>query len=348
MKTDRIFTFILGIFAALAFASCDSFVYEDEGDCQPYYKVRFRYVKHLKSNNPNVDIDAFASEVNAVTLYVVSDETGKIVWSKTEQGEHLASGDYLMDVPVEPGKYHLVAWCGEGVGTDFFIPTTDSPEGLTASLIHDTFGRAEADAYHVARPLGDLYHGRSMNQELPDSEGVHVYDVDLTKDTNDITILLQQTSQSPLREGQFSFFVTDRNHQLDWTNEVSSPQGEQIVYHEHTLAVGTGIVGLPADEQQYSEFPAVFAEARVSRLMDNQDAVLYVVNNETNDTVFTFPLSEYFLKSRPNRYSHYPAQEYLDRQDHYDLIFFLDAGYRWMNAYIYINSWKVVLTEVNL
>jgi len=41
-------------------------------------------------------------------------------------------------------------------------------------------------------------------------------------------------------------------------------------------------------------------------------------------------------------------QEYLDRQDKYDLVFFLDQGDRWMNAYIYINSWKLVLQNIEL
>ena len=41
-------------------------------------------------------------------------------------------------------------------------------------------------------------------------------------------------------------------------------------------------------------------------------------------------------------------QEYLDRQDEYNMVFFLDEGDRWMDAYIYINSWKVVLQETGI
>ena len=41
-------------------------------------------------------------------------------------------------------------------------------------------------------------------------------------------------------------------------------------------------------------------------------------------------------------------QEYLDRQDVYDMVFFLDEGDRWIDPYIYINSWKVVLQNSDL
>jgi hypothetical protein len=36
-------------------------------------------------------------------------------------------------------------------------------------------------------------------------------------------------------------------------------------------------------------------------------------------------------------------QEYLDRQEEYNFTFFLDERDRWIDAYIYINSWKLVL-----
>ena len=41
-------------------------------------------------------------------------------------------------------------------------------------------------------------------------------------------------------------------------------------------------------------------------------------------------------------------QEYLDRQDEYAMTFFIDEGYRWENTCIYINSWRVVLQDIEL
>ena len=40
-------------------------------------------------------------------------------------------------------------------------------------------------------------------------------------------------------------------------------------------------------------------------------------------------------------------QEYLDRQDDYTLTFFLDRNQKWIGTSIIINSWKVVLSNVD-
>ena len=41
-------------------------------------------------------------------------------------------------------------------------------------------------------------------------------------------------------------------------------------------------------------------------------------------------------------------QEYLDRQDEFNMTFFLDEDDRWVDSYIIINSWKVVLNNEDL
>ena len=51
--------------AALATSSCqDGFIFEGEGDCGTYYRIRFRYDYNIKF------ADAFAAEVNSIALYV--------------------------------------------------------------------------------------------------------------------------------------------------------------------------------------------------------------------------------------------------------------------------------------
>ena len=41
-------------------------------------------------------------------------------------------------------------------------------------------------------------------------------------------------------------------------------------------------------------------------------------------------------------------QEYLDRQDEYNLVFFLDDRGSWISSQIIINGWKLVLNDVEL
>lgn len=338
----KINSLIFAILAAVAFTSCDSFIYEDEGDCSPYYKVRFRYERNLKF------ADAFAAEVNAVTLYLVDETTGKIVWSKHEEGDAVSSEGYLMDVPVDPGRYHLIAWCGKGVGPHFDVVKTDIHHDLTCSLIHDSWARTDGtvDFKHTSNELKGLYHGRLMSQEFPDEEGTHVYTVDLTKDTNEVNIVLQQLSGEPIDKDQFSFYITDANHVLDWTNEAAVEQGDSIVYHPHHTSGGSADIEVP--EHGSTVFSACVAEISTSRLIKGHKCYLSVVNNESGKLIFRVPLIDLALMVKGSHGRDLEDQEYLDRQDKYDMIFFLDEGNRWMNAYIYINSWKVVLHNIEL
>lgn len=88
-----------------AMASCDSILDFEEGDCSIEYRVKFRYDYNMEK------VDAFAQEVKTVTLYAF-DKDGNFVYQKTEQGERLATGDYSMQVDIEPGDYELITWAG--------------------------------------------------------------------------------------------------------------------------------------------------------------------------------------------------------------------------------------------
>ena len=57
----------------LALPGCDSVIYDGEGDCSVNYRVKFRYDMNLKF------ADAFASEVESVTLYLL-DSDGRVAW----------------------------------------------------------------------------------------------------------------------------------------------------------------------------------------------------------------------------------------------------------------------------
>ena len=125
MKINAIITKAVCAAALFAAASCNSLIYDYEGDCDPHYKARFVFDMNLHW------ADAFPHEVNAVTLYLIDPATGDIVWQKSESGEALKTGEYMMDLDVDPGQYRLMAWCGEGVGEDFIVPDADHHTGLT-------------------------------------------------------------------------------------------------------------------------------------------------------------------------------------------------------------------------
>lgn len=332
------------VMAASALAGCDSLIYDDEGDCAPYYKVKFVYDKNLKW------ADAFSNEVNEVTLYVVDGE-GRVVWQKHESGEAVKAPGYMMDVDVEPGTYTLVAWCGEGHTSHFSVTDTDICEELDCTLLRDR----DADGAPVIkrdRPLNRLYHGSLVAQEFPDEQGEHVYTVSLTKDTNEIHVVLQHMSGKPVDKDKFTFTITDNNGLMAWDNNLKDD--EQITYHAWATRQGQATVTYPDKAPGSSGGRALapqttaVASLSVPRLVMGQNTMLYVHNSETGEEVFHAPIIDYALMVKGNYDRPMTDQDYLDRQDEYNMTFFLDENYEWNHAYIYVESWVVVLQDVEL
>ncbi|MCD8302755.1 MAG: FimB/Mfa2 family fimbrial subunit [Prevotellaceae bacterium] len=329
----------------LALTACNGLINDGEGDCEVNYKVRFKYDYNMKY------ADAFAHEVESVTLYLV-DGGGDIVWQKTEQGEALAEEGYMMDVDVAPGQYSLLAWCGTVDKGTFTIPQSTVATGLTCTLNRrrDAAGNAYVDT-----DLDRLYHGYLADQTFPDDAGTHTYTVSLVKDTNVLRVVLQQMSGETVDKDKFTFTITDDNGSMDWDNSVLAD--EDITYYAWHTDQGEATFDMQAMADEFdtssgaatrSTFSAAIAELTTARLMTDHSPRLRVTDNETEETVFSIPLIDYALLVKGFYNADMDDQEYLDRQDEWNMTFFLDEGYRWIDSYIYINSWKVVLQNTGL
>ncbi len=364
------------VVALAAMTACQGAIYDGEGDCTAYYRIRFRYDWNMKF------ADAFAREVKAVTLYVF-DRSGSLVLQQSASGAELGEEGYLMPVELAPGDYDLLAWCGEGLtdgGQSFSVPAADTKEALrcTMTRTRDAAGRAAVGTDGGLKPL---YHGYAPAQHFPEEEGVHVIDLPLKKNTNRIRVLLNQQGGEPIAEDDFIFEITDDNGRMAWDNTLLPD--EQLVYP--AWHVETGFAELGPEEDIYDEAPAAsaprageaaagaavsaelhpaaadsrgggsisvgvaLAEFTIGRLVkEGHNPTLTVKVRETGRTVFSLSLIKYvlFVKGYYNR--EMDDQEYLDRQDDFALTFFLDSGGRWIDTYIYINDWRVVPQDVDL
>lgn len=331
--------------AAASLAGCDSFIYDDEGDCDPYYKVRFVYDMNMKF------ADAFPQEVYEVTLYVVDYATGKIVWSHHESSEALRQDGYLMDVDgLEPGTYSLIAWAGEGHTTSFAVREATRHTDLQCSLIRT---RGENGNAESRNDLKRLYHGKLMAQTFPDEQGVHVYTVPLVKNTNDIHIVLQHLNGTPVDADDFIFTVEDANGNMDWDNSLMPD--ETITYHAWAVNSASAGVDIPeeldpdAHSRAITNVSACVADLTVARLMEDRrdKAMLKVYNADSGENIISVPLVDYCLMVK-GHYRPMDDQEYLDRQDDYSMVFFLDRNDKWLNTVIMINSWKVIIQNTGV
>ena len=325
---------LAAIAGALMLYACDGLIYDGEGDCSVSYRVKFRYDYNMKF------ADAFAHEVDVVTLYLL-DADGRVVWQRTEQGEALAADGYAMTVDVEPGEYGLLAWCGTTDKGSFSIPETTVGKQLTCTLDrqHDAGNKA-----FVTEDLDRLFHGWLPEQTFGKTEGTYTYTVPLVKNTNNVRVVLQHISGEAVDKDRFVFTITGTNGSMDWDNTLL-PDEPVTFYAWHTDAGEAGMD--PGTEAMLivsrAVFSAAIAELTVPRLVKGQELRLTVTDKETGRTVFSIPLIDYALLVKGFYNRDMDDQEYLDRQDVYDMVFFLDESDRWLDAYIYVNSWKVVL-----
>ena len=307
--------------AALAVTSCDGIIYDEEGDCEVTYQVKFRYDMNMKF------ADAFAHEVKSVKLYVFDADTEQLVWQSPEK-EVVNVENFAIKMDVPAGSYKLLAWCGLMNGESF---TVQDDFSCKLNRNHDVEGKA-----YVNEDLLPLFHG-AMECSLPDEPGIHTYTMSLTKNTNVVRVVLQHLSGEPIDKDQFSFCITDTNGWMDADNNLLSD--EQITY----CAWSKENVSAGMENRTITEVNGVLAELTVARLVKGQKPMLVITNNETGQEVVRIPLIDMALLIKGNYNKEMSDQEYLDRQDEYNMTFFLDESESWMNAYIYINSWKVVL-----
>lgn len=357
--------------AAAALSSCDGAMYEGLEPCTAQNRLFFVWNYHLKWS------DAFKEEVKSVAVYGFDKETDKFAWVITEKGEKLAADGYYIDLnQVKPGTYNIVAWCGlenEGEQDETFtMPKLTVGESTRQDLICYLEREVYSDGtHHSAVELWDLYHGMLDDVTIFDpnktaSDEDHTYTVYLKKNTNNVRIILQQLNGRDIEAVNFKYTIEEDNGTLNHDNSLN-PNDQTINYHEFQKMAGwagvtdpedypeTGVrawdlpkqVSLTPDTRAITNVKVAVADLKVSRLMKDKKSML-TIRTKDDDIVARIPLTDYALLIKGNYAKPMGDQEYLDRQDHYELTFFLSREYDWLGTTIIINSWRVVLNHEEL
>lgn len=323
---------LLGLLTCL-FASCNT-IYDDAGDCTPGYLVKF-------TDDMNLNYaDAFDSEVNSISLYAFNTD-GTLVWQKTESGSdiHPEDGTYEMDISeLTPGDYTLVAWGDLQDNTSFTIPNmingVSTLDELTCRLERTRSRDDDTDV--VDTRLTPLFHAiTEINIPEDDDGGVHRYNMQLTKDTKNITVVLQQLNGGTLSTDDYEFIIEADNGHLNYDNNLLTDE-EPFLYKAWNV--------------QSTDLSAVVANLTTSRLMQSTGQRSYtrptltVRKNSDKSTILSIPIIEYALMVRSITGRATTDQEYLDRQGDYSMTFFLQDG-KWVSAVIIINDWRIVINN---
>lgn len=370
----RIATTVVAAATLLAsLTSCDNAIYDDEGDCDVIYRLRFRYDMNMKF------ADAFSHEVKSVRLYAF-DTDDKLVWQTEESGERLAQEGYDIILPLQPGDYKLMAWCGLDNGESFTVPQIDL--GDTRDPLQCRLNRTQhpEDGAVSTEDLHPLFHG-TLEVNLPEdiNGGEYVYTMPLTKDTNVFRVVLQHLSGKDIEADDFTFKIEDNNGWLHHDNSLLDD--ENITYHawsvysgsagvdapEARLSEGLSVVRCPLSDENsengkrktengtraITDVKVAVAELTVSRLVQrdwtvNPKPMLTIRKADDGELVARIPIIDYALLVKGNYNRDMSDQEYLDRQDEYNMTFFLDENNHWLSTTIIINSWRVVLNSGEL
>lgn len=343
----RIVAVAVSVMWMLTLASCGSTLFDDEGYCDATYRLRFRYDMNMKF------ADAFPHEVKSVNLYAF-DSNGILVWQTSDSGLHLAEDGYSIELPLPAGSYSLMAWCGLDGGESFTVPglsNGDVRDQLHCRLnrtYHDIDGAVSTDDLHP------LFHG-SINVDLPldDDGGEYTYTMPLTKDTNVFRIVLQHLSGKDIDADDFTFRIEDDNGWLHHDNSLL--EDEHITYHaweKYSGSAGVDVKG-SADPRAVTDVKVAVAELTTSRLVKEErngkpTPMLVVRQSEDGSLVARIPVIDYALLVKGKYNRQMSDQEYLDRQDEYNMTFFLDDDNHWLATTVIINSWRVVINETSV
>lgn len=316
----------------MGLSSCNS-IFTDQSHCPKGLALSFRYEYNMEY------VNSFHKKGDCLSLFVF-DDSGRLVGRYDETGEALRSEDYEMNLSLDEGRYTLLAYGGIACENASFELSGFPSKALLPSVA-DLRLSLKGNVHESSSSLHPLFYGLNY-VEVTGKEDFIRDTVQMVKNTNNFRIILQQASGKPLYSKDFVISISDDNALLDGLNEPLRNGG--INYAPWTS--GEKLIG--GSEEDETAVSVAYAELSTSRLTIGTGARLKIARADNGETILNIPLSEYLLLLRSDLYAEMKAQEFLDRESEWSMIFFLDDGLRWINTRIVINDWVVRINNTDL
>ena len=290
----------------IAAGGCDYIHDDDLAPCE--YRLHFVYDYNMKF------ADAFQHEVSQATLFIC-DAQGHFLQRREIAGSELKANNIVMDL--EPGTYLALTWAGLSKETyewPELIPGSSTLEEIkvkTLRLPDNTQPNELTPLWHALDTL--VIVGNNDEDKY----------ISLAKDTNKLRLVLQDTDGNCMDAQDFSFEILADNGYMDFDNSLlpDSVLSYQPYHLDNiNIAEGDSLMGKPAMQT------VVVAELNTMRLMDKRNYRLIVRHNEWEQPMINVNLCNYLLLTQMEGHN-LSAQEYLDRQDEYSIVFFLTPTY---------------------
>ena len=301
----------------LVLFSCTS-IDETLPECRLY--VRFRYDYNMEFS------DAFAWQVNRVDVFVF-DKDGTFVMKKSEQGETLGGGSYRMPLPLPVGEYRIAAWAG--MSDDFEMP---EPVAGKTTLEELTVRMKREESLVHNKALNPLWYGGGQAVSFTGRQE-QTETVSLIKDTNKFRFILQKSGPGEeLDINDCLFEVRADNGYYDWNNDLLDD--DMISYRPYYL--------------EKVEDVGIVVEMNTMRLLEHKKVYLTLTRKSDGKELMKIDLIPYLLLTKMEGHN-IPAQEYLDRQSEYAIVFFYNPELlNFLSTKIVINGWTIWLKGEDL
>ena len=301
----------------LVLFSCTS-IDETLSECQLY--VSFRYDYNMEFT------DAFATQVNRVDVFVF-DKDGTFIMKKSEQGKTLGSGSYRMQLQLPIGEYRIATWAGMSDAFEMPEPVAGKStlEDLTVKM------KREESLIHI-KVLEPLWYGEIQTVNFTGKQE-QTETVRLIKVTNKFRFILQKSGPGEeLDMNDCLFEIRADNGYYDWNNDLLDD--DMISYQPYHL--------------EKVEDVGIVAEMNTMRLLEHKKVYLTLTRKSDSKELMKVDLIPYLLLTKMEGHN-IPAQEYLDRQSEYAIVFFYNPELlNFLSTKIMINGWTIWLKGEDL
>lgn len=330
MKTYTYLLRLLPVWAVLTLGlvSCE-YIHEDLKPCDHY--LHFTYTHNMKFADAFQHELVCQEEAKTAELFIF-DGDGKFLSSQSLPTETLQENRIRLNL--DPGKYKLLAWAGLN-DTDYTWTKPAAGESMDEWLMS-----VRQDEGVVARELSGLFQG-TLELTIP-SGGETDTEFPLVKNTNKIRLaLIDANSGTGLQADDFTILATTHNGDLNAQNQPVAD--ETVLWKPYLQQVET-----VADTEGGTAMQAVVAELNTMRLMDGSQTSLQLSHKGEEAPFLQVDLTDFLLLTQMESHD-LDAQEYLDRQDEYTIVVYLDIVDGKAHCLeIIVNDWIIRLDDVNL
>ena len=367
--------FKLVCFSAIALTTMSSCIKEDMDDCPPAISkvaLQFDYTYNVKQ------ADAFAAEVKNINVYAF-DENGKFFDSYIESREKFETGHTMEITGLKDGKYTFVCLArdrqvmsrAEDDEMEFSFASL-TPGVSTIDDLTERMGKDNGEEIKNDKEFAALYTAKTqvdfqrLNQN--GNEGTVVTStLSLMKCTKTYRIVLlpYENDQAEFKPENFDVRIEGSSAWLDHKGE--KVKNERITYLPYNMERRANYDGAHTEVNEEPVDQALIYDLSSSRMFERQNDRRVVRDGDKNDyddkriiitdlrdkdnpiELFNHSLPWFLALCGEKVNQNWDDQEYLDREDHYVLMFYVSDKRDYnMITKVNVNGWNVNIKDTEL